>query len=101
MNAIRNMLEIRFPNIYILSRIIYYILPLTIVIALAIKVLILSKVRKTLSNIFGMHYGNIKYQTCFFFISDCKMYYFMVEEMNRRTQKHDFTSKTCLKNFPT
>ena len=37
MNAIKNMHEVRFPNIYILSHIIYYIHPLTRIIALAIK----------------------------------------------------------------
>ena len=37
MNAIENMHELKFPNIYILSHIVYYILPLTIIIVLAIK----------------------------------------------------------------
>ena len=60
MNAIENMHEVRFPNIYILSHIIYYILPLTINIVLTIKAVGFSKVRQTLSNIFAMHYGDIK-----------------------------------------
>ena len=59
MNAIENIHEVRFPNIYVLSHIIYYILPLTIIIALAIKGIGFSKVRQTLSNIFVMHYGDI------------------------------------------
>ena len=37
MNPIENMHEVRFPNIYLLSHIIYYIPPLTIIIALAIR----------------------------------------------------------------
>ena len=32
MNAKENIHEVRFPNIYILSHIIYYIVPLTIII---------------------------------------------------------------------
>ena len=39
---------------------IYYILPLTIIVILAIKALGFPKVRQGLSNIFGMHYGDIK-----------------------------------------
>ena len=50
MNAIGNLHEVRFPNIYILSNIIYYILPLTVIIAKAIKSVGFSKVRQTLSN---------------------------------------------------
>ena len=46
MNAIENMHEVRFPNIYILSNIIYYILPLTVIIAMAIKSVGFSKVRQ-------------------------------------------------------
>ena len=60
MNAIENMHEVRFLNIYILSHIIYYILPLIIKIALAIKAVGFSKATGTLSNIFAMHYGDIK-----------------------------------------
>ena len=60
MSAIENIHEVRFPNIYVLSHIIYYILSLTIIIALAIKGIGFSKVRQTLSNIFVMHYGDIK-----------------------------------------
>ena len=52
MNAIENMHEVRFPNIYILSHIICYIPPVTIMIALAIKAVGFSKVRQTFSNIF-------------------------------------------------
>ena len=60
MNAKENMHEVRFPNIYILSHIIYYIVPLTIIIVLAIKAVSFSKVRQTLSTIFSIHYGDIK-----------------------------------------
>ena len=60
MNAIENMHEVRLPNIFILSKIIHYILPLTVIIVLAIKGVIFSKVRQTLSNIFAIHYGDIK-----------------------------------------
>ena len=60
MNAIGNMLEVRFPNIYIPSNIIYYIFPLIMIIVLAIKAVGFSKVRETLSDIFAMHYGNIE-----------------------------------------
>ena len=60
MNAKENMHEVRFPNIYILSHIIYYIVPLTIIIVLAIKAVGFSKVRQTLSTIFVMHYGETK-----------------------------------------
>ena len=54
------MYELRFPNTYILSQVIYYILSLTIFIVLAIKAVSFSKVKQTLSNIFAMHYGDIK-----------------------------------------
>ena len=60
MIAKENMHEGRFPNIYILSHIIYYIVPLTIIIVLAIKSSRFSKVRQNLSTIFAMHYGDIK-----------------------------------------
>ena len=59
MNAKENMHEVRFPYIYILSHI-NYIIPLTIIIALAIKAVGFSKVRQTLSTKFAMHYGDIK-----------------------------------------
>ena len=60
MIAKENMHEGRFPNIYILSHIIYYIVPLTIIIVLAIKAVGFSKVRQTLRTKFAMHYGDIK-----------------------------------------
>ena len=60
MNAIRNLYEVRFPNISILSQIVRYISVLTIIIALAIKAVGVSKVRQTFSNIFAMHYGDVK-----------------------------------------
>ena len=55
----KTMYEERFPNIYMVSHI-YYIVPLTIIIVLAIKAVGFSKVRQTLSNKFTMHYGDIK-----------------------------------------
>ena len=60
MNAKENMQEVRFPKNSILSHIICYIAPLTIIIVLAIKAVGLSKVRQTLSTTFAMHYGDIK-----------------------------------------
>ena len=60
MIAKENMHEGRFPNIYILSHIIYYIVPLTIIIVLAIKAVSFSKVRQSLSTKFAMRYGDIK-----------------------------------------
>ena len=60
MNAIGNMHEMRFRSIYILSRIMYYILPLTIIIVLAMKAVGFSKVGNILSNKFAMHYGDTK-----------------------------------------
>ena len=60
MIAKENMLEGRVPNIYILSHIIYYIVPLTIIIVLAIKAVSFSKVRSSLSTKFAVRYGDIK-----------------------------------------
>ena len=60
MNVKENIHEVRFSNIYILSHIIYYIVPLTLIIVLAIKAIGFSKVRQTLSTIFAMHYDDIK-----------------------------------------
>ena len=60
MNTIKNMHKVRFPNIYILIHIIYYVLSLTINIVLTIKGVGFSMVRQNLSNIFAMHYGNMK-----------------------------------------
>ena len=70
MNAKENMHEVRFPYIYILSHIINFIVPLTIIIALAIKAVGFSKVRQTLSTKFAMHYGDIKDERWFFFYLD-------------------------------
>ena len=50
MNAIENMHEVRPPNIYILSDIIFNIHPLTIIIALAIIAV----------GVFTMRYSDIK-----------------------------------------
>ena len=58
MDTIRNMHELRFSNIYILSNIVYYVLPLTKVIVLVIKAVGCSKFRQSVSDIFAMHYGD-------------------------------------------
>ena len=55
-----NLHEGRFPNIYTLPHVIYYIVPLTIIIVLAVKAVGFSKVRQTLSTKFAMHYCDIK-----------------------------------------
>ena len=60
MDALGNMHKVRFRNISILPHIVFYIPPLTIIIPLAIKTEGFSKVRQTFSNIFAMHYGDIK-----------------------------------------
>ena len=60
MNAIENIHEVRFANISILSHIVYYIPPLTIIIGLTIKAVGFSRVRQTFSNIFAMPYGDKK-----------------------------------------
>ena len=60
MNAIENMQEVRFHNVYILSHNIYYILTLITFIILTIKAICFLKVRQTLSIIFAMHYGDTK-----------------------------------------
>ena len=60
MSAKETMHEVRFPNIYIISYIIYCILLLTTITVLAIKAVGFSNVRQTLSNIFAIHYGDIK-----------------------------------------
>ena len=60
MNVIGNMHGLRLPNISILSYIICYISSLTIIIVLTIKAVGFTKIRKTFSNIFAMHCGEIK-----------------------------------------
>ena len=60
MNAKENMHDKRFPKIYILPHIIYYIVLLIIIIVLTIKAIGFSKVRKTLSSKFETHFGEIK-----------------------------------------
>ena len=57
MNAIEDMHEVRFSNIYILSHISYYIHPLTIIIALAIKTV----------EVFAMQYCDVKDWIWFFY----------------------------------
>ena len=43
MNPKQNVHEVIFPNIYILSHIIYFIVPLTVIIVLALKAVGFSK----------------------------------------------------------
>ena len=54
MNAIGKMHDVRFPNMPILSHIVWYIPPLVIIIALEITAVGVSKVRQTFSNIFAI-----------------------------------------------
>ena len=76
-----------------LSHIIYYIVPLTIIIVVAIKAVGFSKVWQTQSTKFAMHYDDIKDKIwiCLFgfFI---KIYDFMlkkmIKEMKGKTQKY-------------
>ena len=58
MNAIENMIEVRFPNIYILSHSIYYIHPLNLISASAIKavgflqcIVVISKIKYDFLNL--------------------------------------------------
>ena len=51
MNVIRNIYEVRLPNTYILLYIIYYILPLTVIIVMTINVVGLLQARQTLSKL--------------------------------------------------
>ena len=54
MNAIGKMHDARFPNMPILSHIVWHIPPLVIIIALEITAVGVSKVRQTFSNIFAI-----------------------------------------------
>ena len=77
LNTIGKMHEGRFPNIYILLYIIYYIFPLSIIIVLAIKALGFSKARQNLSNFFEMHYDKHQSLNIIFFI--WMFYYFILK----------------------
>ena len=46
MNAIESMHEVRFPNIYVLSSIIYYVFPLTAIHVLALKAVVFERSEK-------------------------------------------------------
>lgn len=83
MPFMQNMHEVRFPNIYILSRIIYYIFPLTIIIALAIKAaqVFQRSDRFCISNVFAMHFGDIKNETFFFLLLGGIFYYFILKNL--------------------
>ena len=60
MIAIGNIHEVKFPNIYVLSVIIYCTLPLAIIIVLARKAVSFLNVRQSFSNIFPKHCDDIK-----------------------------------------
>ena len=60
MNTIENIDEVRFPNIYILPHSIYHAPPLTIINGLSVNAVGFSMDRQTFSNIFAIHYGDIK-----------------------------------------
>ena len=79
MNAIGNMHEVRFPNIYILLNIIYYILPLIITIVLVIKAV-------GFSNKFAMHYGDIIFYFFYFLLFQTKT--FITTWLKRWNEKH-------------
>ena len=55
----KDMHELRFSNISVLSHIVCYIPPLTLIVVSAIKAVGLSRVRQAFSNIFAMYYGDI------------------------------------------
>ena len=57
-----NMHEVRVPNICIVSHIIYYIVPVTIVIVFGIKAVGFSRARQALGTKFTMNYSDIKDQ---------------------------------------
>ena len=86
----KDMHELRFSNISVLSHIVCYIPPLTLIVVFAIKAVGLSRVRQAFSNIFAMYYGDINkniFLFRFFYYFRLKMYYFVIEEMKRKTQK--------------
>ena len=60
MNAKESMHKVIFPNIYVISHIIYYIALVTVIVVLAMKAVGFSKGRQTLSAIFAMRYGDTK-----------------------------------------
>ena len=72
--------EVRFPNISILSHIVCYVPSLTIIIAVEIKAAGFSKVRQISSNIFSMHYADIKDKKMNFF--HLGFYYFSLENLS-------------------
>ena len=81
MNAIEDMHEVRFSNIYILSHISYYIHPLTIIIALAIKTV----------EVFAIQYGDIK-DWIWFFYMDFLLFQtkkFISSRLKRWKEKHE------------
>ena len=86
MNTKKNIHEVRFPNVCMLSSIIYYIVPSTRIIVLAINAVGFLKVIQVPTLQCIMVISKIKYEFFYFFITlDLKMYYFMGEEMKTQT----------------
>ena len=79
LNAIRNLHEVRLPNIYIPWNVICHIVSLAIIIVLSIKAAGFSKVRQSLSNIFTMDYDDIKDLTWIFLLLMI-FYYFRLKK---------------------
>ena len=84
MNDIRNINEVRFRNIYILSNIIYYILALTIIIALPINAVAFPLLSVTFLQCV-MVTSNIKHEFFHlgFLLFRPKIYYFIGEQTKK------------------
>ena len=85
MNAIEDMHEVRFSNIYILSHISYYIHPLTIIIALAIKTV----------EVFAIQYCNIKDWIWFFIL----IFYFRLKSLFLHVWRDEKKNMKTLNSF--
>ena len=77
MNAIENMHELRFSNIYILSHVIYHIHPLTIIFVLAIKA------ADFFADFFAMHYGSYQRLNMIFFNLDFLLFQTITPSLKR------------------
>ena len=109
MDAIGNIHEVRFLNIYTLSSIISYILPLTIIIVLAIKVVGFSNFRQSLRHLqcimiiskitHELFWSNIFYFKLKSLLDHC----LRVEKNNTKTMNwlHFLNMLKILKYFPT
>ena len=94
MNAIGNMHGVKLPNIDILSKVIYYILPLTIIYCFRNNAVGFQR-----SDKFSLTYlqfikvtTNEFFSFEFFIILDWKIYY-MIEGMKRKIQKYWIVSR--------